>query len=212
MKIIVADDHTLFREGVRHILADLGRDVLVLEAGDHDQTLALLVAHPDADLAIVDLKMPGMEATGGLGGLTRAACTIPIVILSASEDPGDMQRALDAGAMGFIPKSESAAVILNALRLVLSGSIYIPPALLRTSVTTYSGGRSDHGETLTPRQRDVLQQMIHGISNKEIGRLLGLSEATVKAHVTAIFKCLNVSNRTQAVSIAERLRLFEPNR
>lgn len=212
MKIIVADDHMLFREGVRHILADLGQDVVVLQAGNYTQAETLLATHPDADLAIIDLDMPGMEVAGSLGRLTQEARTVPLVILSASEDPADMQRALNAGAMGFIPKSESAAVILNALRLVLSGSIYIPPALLRASVTSYSGGRGDHGETLTPRQRDVLQQMIHGISNKEIGRLLGLSEATVKAHVTAIFKCLNVSNRTQAVSVAERLRLFEPHR
>jgi DNA-binding NarL/FixJ family response regulator len=212
MKIIVADDHTLFREGVRHILTDLGGDVIVLQAGDYAQAETLLVTHPDADLAIIDLKMPGMEVAGSLKRLTQAACTVPIVILSASEDPADMQRVLQAGVMGFIPKSESPAVILNALRLVLSGSIYIPPAMLRTGGTTLNPGRADAGNTLTPRQRDVLHHMAQGISNKEIGRQLEMSEATVKAHVTAILKCLNVSNRTQAVSVAERLGLFQRDR
>jgi len=208
MKILIADDHALFRTGLRHILAQLDSEVSVFEAANHDAAATLLAQHQDADIALIDLDMPGREGITSLHGLLGQCPTVPIVVISASEDRRDMRRALDAGAMGFIPKSETAQVMLSALRLVLSGGVYIPPALLMNSPNTSS---TEAAGGLTPRQRDVLERLIQGRSNKEIGRELGLSEATVKVHITAIFKAFNVTNRTQAARVAEALRLFAPH-
>jgi DNA-binding NarL/FixJ family response regulator len=128
---------------------------------------------------------------------------LPIVVLSGSEDRADMRRALNRGAMGFIPKSATAPVMLSALRLVLAGGVYVPPAMVESS-----GSADDCAQrVLTPRQIDVLARVIEGQQNKAIAAALGLSEATVKAHVTALFKTLNVRNRTQAARAAERLGL-----
>lgn len=204
MKIIVADDHALLREGLRQIVVQLEPSCTILEAADYTGALNLVTQHPDASLAVIDLNMPLMERQGGIKGLISAALSVPVVVLSASEDCDDMRHVLDAGAMGYIPKSENAAVILSALRLVLSGGIYVPPALVNAGATAQAGGRRVTDE-LTPRQREVLKCVVTGMSNKEVGRQLGLSEATVKAHVAAIFKALNVSNRAQAVAAARRL-------
>lgn len=205
MKIIVADDHTLFREGLRHLLAQLAADLALFEAADHDGLATLIDRHPDADLVLVDLAMPGQDGLAALDGLVRAAATTPVVVLSASEEPETIRRALDCGAAGFIPKREKTAVMLSALRLVLSGGVYLPPMLVQAGAAG-GGGRT----ALTPRQRDVLHYLIEGRSNKDIGRRLDLSEATVKAHISAIFKVLGVSNRTQAARAAGRLGLLVP--
>jgi DNA-binding NarL/FixJ family response regulator len=205
MKIIVADDHTLFREGLRHLLAQLAADLALFEAADHDGLATLIDRHPDADLVLVDLAMPGQDGLAALDGLVRAAATTPVVVLSASEEPETIRRALDCGAAGFIPKREKTAVMLSALRLVLSGGVYLPPMLVQAGAAG-GGGRT----ALTPRQRDVLHYLIEGRSNKDIGRRLDLSEATVKAHISAIFKVLGVRNRTQAARAAGRLGLLAP--
>jgi DNA-binding NarL/FixJ family response regulator len=211
MKIIIADDHALLRKGLRDTLEQLGPAVTVVEAEDHDTARARLLEHPDADLAVIDLRMPGMNGAASLSGLGSAAATVPLVILSASESPEEMQDALDHGAVGYIPKSESPAVILNALRLVLSGGMYIPPALLKSMRDARPAAHAT-AEKLTPRQRDVLQLLVQGKSNKEIARRFELTEATVKAHVTAIFKCLGVSSRAQATRLIERLAVPGPER
>jgi DNA-binding NarL/FixJ family response regulator len=195
MKIIVADDHVLFREGLRHILKQLDDDVIIVEAGDHETALALAAQHTDADVVLLDLSMPGREPLAALNAMIAQSSTTPVVVLSASEDMREVRDALDAGAMGFVPKRESARIMLSAIRLVLSGGIYIPPMLMKKDPASPSS-------PLTPRQLDVLEYLIQGKSNKEIGRELGLSEATVKAHLAAIFRCLNVDNRTEAVQVA----------
>ena len=204
MKIIVADDHTLFREGLGHILVRLAPEVVLLEAENFEQAGQLLEEHPDADLALIDLGMPACKSISGLNDLLLLTQTIPIVVLSGSEDTDDIRHVLNTGAMGFIPKRENADVMLSALRLVLSGGVYVPPIMMTVSAVSTTQGSS----SLTPRQLDVLRCMTDGYANKEIGRLLGLSEATVKAHVTAIFRGLNVSNRTQAIRAAENLGLL----
>jgi DNA-binding NarL/FixJ family response regulator len=205
MKILIADDHELFREGLRQLLRQLADGALVLEAANYTELLALLGEHPDADLAIMDLNMPGHDTELRLESLFAAHPTVPTVVLSASEYSSDMQRALDAGAMGYLPKSTPADVLLCALRLVLSGGIYVPPAL----VTNGGGRRADGGlGGMTPRQREVLERLVLGRSNKEIGRELGMSEATVKVHLTAIFRALNVTNRVQAVHRVKERQLF----
>lgn len=209
MKILLADDHTLFREGMRLVLSRLGPDTTVVEAADHQALLELATAHPDANLALIDLGMPGADPFQALKQLLGRFPTLPVVVLSASEDPDHMRRALDLGVMGYIPKRETAEVMLHALRLVLAGGVYIPPLLVEGM---HTGSVSRGATPLTPRQGEVLGGMVAGKPNKEIGRELGMSEATVKAHVTAILRVLNVTNRTQAVSAAQRLGLGLPRR
>lgn len=205
MKILIADDHVLFREGLRQLLQQLSSEVTVIDAVDHDGILRLAAQHADADLALLDLNMPGKAPLVALAAILAQSPTIPIVVLSASEDLDEVRRTLDAGAMGFIPKSETANVILSAVRLVLSGGIYVPPMLMQKN----SGlGVYNNEAEFTPRQREVLQRLIMGKSNKEIGREMSLSEATVKVHLTAIFRSLNVNNRTEAARVVEQRGLF----
>lgn len=196
MKILIADDHALYRKGMGDLIRQFDADAEILEAGDWQSALALLARYPDSALAVIDLNMPGMETSEGLRTFLDRGETVPVVVMSASESPVDMKRALDAGAMGYIAKSETAAVMTGALRLVLSGGIYVPPRLIQTLPTpgTRANGRPFG---LTPRQYDVLTRLADGKSNKEIGRELGLAEHTVKIHVGAVLKALGVTNRRQ---------------
>jgi len=209
MKILVADDHALFREGLRHVLLQFGAGVAVIEAPNCEQALSLSALNPDLDLALLDLKMPGMDGFEAMSLLLERSPALPIVVLSSSEDPADMRRALEAGAMGFISKSETAQVILSALRLVLSGGIYVPPALVRESAIRAQSHASAASSRLTPRQLGVLSLVVQGKSNKMIARELDLSEATVKVHVSAIMKALNAINRTQVAMTAKKLGLIK---
>lgn len=204
MKILIADDHALFRAGVRHAIGQLSGEVEPIEAENCAEALAAVERHTDIALVLLDLHMPGRNGFVALETLSRQDPTLPIVVVSASDDRSDMRRALDSGAMGYIPKSVPTAVLLNALRLVLSGGIYVPPEMIEWD-------RPPIGDApLTARQLDVLARIIEGKPNKVIARELELSEATVKAHVTAVFKALNVTNRTQAVSAVQRLGLKLP--
>jgi DNA-binding NarL/FixJ family response regulator len=206
VKILLADDHTLFREGMRHVLAQLADDVEVIEAGTCAQALQAVEDHGDISLVLLDLHMPGRDGFAALDTLSRRYSALPIVVLSGSENRADMRRAIDNGAMGFIPKSATAPVMLSALRLVLSGGVYVPPELMR------AGAGAATAPELTPRQIEVLARVIDGKPNKIIADELGLSEATVKAHITAVFKALDVTNRTQAARAAETLGLKLPGR
>lgn len=207
MKILVADDHALYRKGLGDLLQqlDAGR-VDLLHASDWKSALTQMAQYPDSELALVDLYMPGMEPYVGLKALLNQAVTVPVVVVTASESPLDMKRVLDAGAAGYIAKSESADVMLGALRLVLSGGIYVPPKLVQSSpvdvprVTPLPFG-------LTPRQFDVLERLLQGKTNKEIAKDLSLTDRTVKSHVGAIFKILGVSNRQQAIKVVENRKL-----
>lgn len=211
MKILIADDHALFREGMRHVLVQLQEEVLVVEAGDYLEVMSQAEAHDDIGLVLLDLHMPGKGGFAALDSLSQHYPALPIVVLSASESRTDMQRALDSGAMGFIQKSATAPVMLSALRLVLSGGVYVPPALVQAGDGAPSG-TAGGAFGLTPRQSEVLARVIEGEPNKIIAAELGLSEATVKAHVSATFKALNVTNRTQAVRAVERLGLKLPGK
>jgi len=207
VKILVADDHALFRDGLRYVLARLGDEVEVLEAKDCTEALALVGSRPDLDLLLLDLAMPGMDGLAGLRVLRARRPSMPVVILSASEEPADVRQALDRGAMGFIPKSSTSSVMLGALRLVLSGGVYLPPAFLDRFQTgrTPTAVPSIEALGLTPRQHDVLRLLGKGQSNKEIARVLGLAEGTVKLHISAILRALGVGSRTRAVIAAARL-------
>jgi two-component system nitrate/nitrite response regulator NarL len=199
MKLLVVDDHPLVRAGVASALQSLAGADPVLQAGDGVEALALLAQHPDVAAVLLDLRMTGMAGLALLIQLKRLHPDMPALVLSSSEDPDDVRRVLKAGARGYCPKSANPSTVIAALQLVLSGEIYVPPfmamaAELEAAPSEPSG--------LTPRQHEVLQALCSGKSNKEIARVLGMQEKTVKGHVSAIFRCLNVVHRLQAVEAA----------
>lgn len=209
MKVLLADDHALFREGVRLVLENLVDGPLhVVEASDFVQALAALRAEADVDVGLVDLNMPGMDGFSGIEALKRTAPDLHLVVVSGSQDPQDIRRALAAGAQGYITKASGSAAMLEAIRVVLSGEMFLSPGL---DVPEAGGGALGNAEeikrVLTPRQRDVLAMLRQGKSNKEIARDLNLAEITVKLHVTAILRALDVENRTQAAILAGRMGL-----
>ncbi len=211
MKVLLADDHALFREGVRLVLESLVEGPLeVVEASDYIQALAAIRADASVDVGLVDLNMPGMDGFSGIEALKRASPNLHLVVVSASEQPSDVRRALDSGAHGYITKSSPSAAMLEAIRLVLGGETFISPGL--DVPDGLGGGANDSDaeavrQSLTPRQRDVLAMLRQGKSNKEIARDLDLAEITVKLHVTAILRALGVENRTQAAIMASKIGL-----
>lgn len=204
MQILVADDHALIREALRHLLQELDSNTTVIEAVDGESARNYIAAHPQLDLALLDLKLPGVNGLDLLADLRRGYPELPIVVLSGTEDAATMRAVLDRGAMGFIPKSSSNRVMLGALQLVLAGGRYLPPQLF-SAVAAASGSVVDL--KLTDRQRDVLRLVVQGQSNKQICRELGLAEPTVKIHVTAILRALQVTSRAQAIVAVNRLGL-----
>lgn len=218
MKILVVDDHALIRTALRGVLGELGRDVTVLEASDCRGAFSLIEAQPDLDLVILDLNLPGIHGLAALEELRTRHPALPVVVLSSANDRASVMQALDQGAMGYIPKLSSNEVLVSALRLVLSGGIYIPPEILARwesppATDAQAAGRdspppktpADFG--LSERQAQVLRLLLEGKSNKIICRELDLAESTVKNHVTLIMKALNVTSRTQAVIAAARMGL-----
>jgi len=205
VKILVADDHALIREAFRHLLAELVPGVTVIEADDCETTRRLAAEHSDLDLVLLDLRLPGTGGLATLDALRREFPSLPVVVVSALEDPGTVRTVLAHGAMGFIPKSSSNDVMMNALRLVLSGGRYLPPEILSGNGAPPPTSLDE--VHLTDRQREVLALMIQGKSNKLICRELGLAEATVKIHVTAILRALKVSSRAQAIVAVNQLGL-----
>ena len=209
MKILIADDHELFRDGLKHVLDQLGDDLVIVEASDFPQAIEAVEREPDIDIALVDLSMPGMAWDEGVRRIRDLLQEqSPVIILSASDERRHVLQAVNLGAAGFIPKTSSSRIMLSALKLVLSGGVYLPPALLDMGLSDNSPLTNEQAVGfLTPRQREVLILMGQGKSNKEIARVLDLAEGTVKLHVTAILKALNVSNRTRAVVAASELGL-----
>jgi DNA-binding NarL/FixJ family response regulator len=213
MKILVVDDHVLIRQAMHGMLRKLRRDAVVLEAPCSEKAMRVIAEHPDVSLILLDLSLPDRDGFCVLADLREQFPAIAVVVVSAVHDPGNVRKALDLGALGYIPKSAQGDVILAALRLVISGGIYVPPEILiRNSspmaVENYQfGGISDASDYmgLTDRQLEVLSLMMQGKSNKTICRILELAEPTVKNHVTAILKTLNVTNRTEAVVAANNL-------
>jgi DNA-binding NarL/FixJ family response regulator len=204
MKILVIDPHPLVREGLRHVLTQLCTEVTLVEAAAGHEALDQVSANPDTNFALLDLDLPDMDGFCALAALRKRCPATPVVVLSAHCDRDTVVKAIDMGAMGFISKSVGTQVILNALRLVLSGSVYVPMEAL-SQVSFGSGLRETKSSkgaeegVLTKRQREVLALMAQGKSNKIICRELGLSEGTVKIHVSAILRALMVTSRMQAV-------------
>ena len=208
MKTLLADDHPLMREGVRQMLSQLEPPVEIIDAHDYPSLFAQTAAHADLDLALVDLNMPGFVGIQGIAQYRSRFPDVPLVVISASESSQDIRSALEAGALGFIPKAASTAVMLAALRQVLAGDIYVPTCLgdgigLHAVAPTDFEALQHSG--LTARQLEVARLLAQGCTNKSIAGMLAMSEGTVKVHIAAIFRAFNASNRTEAVIEIQRL-------
>ncbi|WNL47084.1 response regulator transcription factor [Dyella sp. BiH032] len=219
MRILIADDHRLIVEGVKLKLAELGPDTAFVEASDVDHLRRVIHGDQarDLDLAMIDLAMPGADGIAHLTEVIGALPALPVIVLSGSEDPATMKELLAKGARGFIPKAYSPEVMLSAVRLVLSGGTYVPPMMLdehHVAVPLPPGANGSESvraleerlrALLTERQIDVLRLLSQGKPNKLIARDLGISEGTVKIHLAAIFRALNVRNRVEAVVASRRI-------
>ena len=204
--ILIADDHPLFREALRGVALRLLPGALIREAENAEALYAMVDAEPDADLLLLDLNMPGTHGFSALVHLRAVHPQLPVAMVSAREEPEVMRRALDHGAMGFIPKSSDAATLANALQQVLDGERWVPAAALNaTPIADDERAIAARVRELTPQQFRVLQMLGTGLLNKQIGYELGVSEATIKAHMSAVLRKLGANNRTQAVLLAGKL-------
>jgi DNA-binding NarL/FixJ family response regulator len=214
MKILLIDDHALFREGLKFLLRSLDAALEVDEAGNCAKALEHAAAR-SYDLVLLDLKMPGVEGLDALAALREAIPGVPLVVISGEDNPGVVRAAIERGAMGFIPKSSTPEVLVQALRLVLAHGVYLPPTVLdAAAVTTPAPAVDSQGPAgqatslgLTVRQVDVLRCVIQGKPNKIIARELDISEGTVKAHLSSVLRAFGVRNRTEAVYAAAKLGL-----
>jgi DNA-binding NarL/FixJ family response regulator len=205
MNVLIADDHPMVRDALRRTLLLVEPRAQVVEACDYASALQALHTQAVA-LALLDLHMPGMERVDGLRRLRLQFPTVPMVVASGEDDPAVIRATLAAGAVGFLPKSESPELLQQALRLVLGGGTYMPPQALADLRHGAPPPRPD-GSGLTPRQLDVLRCLMRGQPNKLIARELGLTEGTVKIHIAAILRVLQARNRTEAVVVARNLGL-----
>lgn len=211
--VIVADDHPLFRTAIKEALEAEQGETRFLEASSFESLQGLVDSHRDVDLVLLDLHMPGVSGFAGLVYLCKRYPSVPVVIISANEDPVVIQRALQHGAAGFIPKSSSLDTITQAIASILMGEIWTPEST-RSNLPGNNVSEmemADRMAHLTPQQFKVLMMMSQGLLNKQIAFELNVSEATVKAHVTAIMQKLGVNNRTQAVLAANQLSVTDPN-
>jgi DNA-binding NarL/FixJ family response regulator len=209
MKILIVDDHVLIRDALRGVLRELKHAAVFFEASDARKAASLIQANPEIELVLLDLNLPDRSGMDVLAELRERHPSISVVVLSASDDRDHVKRALDLGALGFIPKSAPREVMLSAFNLVFAGGIYVPPEILSRSHAAKPAPSVSRPSAanlgLTERQVDVLVLMMQGKSNKAICRALDLAEPTVKNHVTAILKALKASNRTEAVIAAGAL-------
>jgi DNA-binding NarL/FixJ family response regulator len=215
MKILVVDDHVLIREALRGVLRELkGEAAIIIEAPDSRQAMREIEQNPDLELVLLDLGLPDRDGFLTFAEVSERHPTVSVVVLSANQDRDTVMKALDMGALGFIPKSAKREVMISAFNLIFSGGVYIPPEILgrRAAVVASVVGPSKQPVTaadlgLTERQMEVLGLVMQGKSNKAICRALDLAEPTVKIHVSAILRALKAANRTEAVVAAAALGL-----
>lgn len=198
--IIIADDHPLFRGALRQTLGDIAAQADIIEAGSFEAARSAASSHPEADLMLLDLAMPGVSGFSGLMSLRAEFASLPIMIVSATDDGSTIRRALQLGASGFISKSSGLDEIRQAIETVLDGGVWVPDGVEHSVEEDPAVAElMERLKTLTPQQSRVLSMLAEGLLNKQIAYELGVSEATIKAHVSAILLKLNVDSRTQAV-------------
>lgn len=206
MKILIVDDHALIREGLRQILKGLDNEVEVLEAGTCARAFELALKHADLDLVLLDYHLPDMNGLQALDVFALQVPELPIIVLSGSVNPKIMHQVMNKGAAAFLTKSGMSEELLSVTRLVLAGEVYVPPALSTLSASALREEAAAALDTpqFTPRQEEVLYLLLDGYTNKEISKMLSLSEETVKNHITGILRGFGVQTRTQAVLAANR--------
>lgn len=200
-RFIVADDHPLFRGALMQSLVGDFPALAITEAGSLDEAIEALQVRPETDLVLLDLAMPGMRGFSGLMYLRAQFPSVPVAIVSARDDAATIRRCLGLGALGFIPKSLGAETIRDAVRRILAGEVWSPPDVSLDVPEALVARLA----SLTPQQVRVLMMLSEGLLNKQIAYMLGVSEATIKAHVSAILQKLGVDSRTQAVIAASRI-------
>lgn len=207
MKILIADDHALFRDGLKLTLEQLDENAQIIQADGYTQALQILKDKAHPELIIVDLEMPDKDWNEGLDDLMQEAPKAHVVVMSASEDAKIIRQVMEKGIRGYITKRSDPKIITAALKLILEGGTYLPPILLENIANTKSTSENKNGN-LTARQSEVLQYISQGLSNKQIAYEMGVSEATVKLHINAMLKALNATNRTQALVNAQKMGLI----
>lgn len=199
-RFIVVDDHPLFRGALNQVLEAAFAGISIDEAGSYEALLPMLAAGPEPDIVFLDLAMPGVQGLAGLMSLKAEFPALPVIIVSATEDPEIIRRCLDCGASGYVPKSQPVDKIREAVSVVLDGGVWAPADLDHAAVADDAARQVlARLSTLTPQQLRVLGMLGEGLLNKQIAYKLGVSEATIKAHVSAILQKLGVDSRTQAV-------------
>lgn len=215
LRLLLVEDHPLVREAMVGILSQLGDSVEVTQAGTCQDALVSLAANEDVDLIVVDLALPGLDGFSFMEILRQEHKSLPVVVISAYDDAGSIKRAFELGASGFIPKTYPSDQVLAILRRILEGKIFRPDG--GTVAEIQHGAPVEELPSLenirelglTERQAEVLAQVVLGKSNREIGQALGISEGTVKIHITAVFKSLGVTSRTQALVVVSKLNRQE---
>lgn len=217
IKVLMVDDHALFRDGMRYVLQQLADEVEVIDSGNFVDGMKQAAANPDLDLALLDLHMPGSEGVKSIQDFHERNPSIPLVVVSGSDQREDIEKVMEYGAMGFISKMSSSKIMLGALRMVMDGGVYLPPQLLQQAMVGLDQGapldkRSDRQNKngLTTRQMQTLQLLAEGLSNKEISQRMNLAEGTVKIHTAAVYQALRVNSRLEAVSAARRMGFLPP--
>lgn len=205
-RIVIADDHPLFRSALRQALASAAPEAGIAEAGSFEEMTVALNEGPETDLVLLDLSMPGVQGFSGLLYLRADHPSIPVVVVSGNDDAGVIRRCIEFGAAGFVPKTLGIAEMGAAIRSVLDGGAWTPPDIdLSEPVDKETAETVRRLATLTPQQVRVLMMLSEGLLNKQIAYALSVSEATVKAHVSAILQKLDVDSRTQAVIVASKI-------
>ena len=207
-RFVIADDHPLFRGALREAVSGLFGDAAIAEAGSFDDAAALLDRDGEVDLVLLDLTMPGVRGFSGLMYLRAQYPSVPVVVVSANDDPAVVRRCMEFGASGFIPKTLGIETMRNAIVRVLKGGVWTPPDVdLKAGTDKETADLMGRLATLTPQQVRVLMMLSEGLLNKQIAYELSVSEATVKAHVSAILQKLGVESRTQAVIAAAKIEV-----
>jgi DNA-binding NarL/FixJ family response regulator len=208
MRVLLIDDHAMFRQGMKLLLSDLDERLQFFEAGTIADALNSLQKN-GADLILLDLNMPDGDGLSALREIRASFSAVPLAVVSGDDDPARIRELVDEGAAGYIPKSSSSEILVAALRLVLSGGVYLPPKALdfvAAPSLSIAEARS-RAQSLTSRQTAVLLKAIRGIPNKAIAQEMHIAEGTVKAHLSVAFRILGVHNRTEAVFAAAQLGL-----